>query len=110
MKRETLQKKEILRKRKEIERVKRKGKRMEDELFIVHYFPGKREVCFGVRGKIPEATERNFLKRRLREVYRRNKELFPAHLSYFLGAKRKALILPFSIFRERLLDLVQRCQ
>jgi ribonuclease P protein component len=110
VKRETYRKREVLRKRKEIIRVRREGKVIQNDFFIINYLPGEKKVCFAVNGEIRKATERNLLKRRMREVYRRNKETFPNGFSYFIRVKATAQNLPFATFQENLLSLIQRCQ
>ncbi len=114
MRREVFKKSEILQKRKDIHLVREKGERVENEFFLLNYLkkqengsPQKpRRVGFAVLGhEVRGSTKRNYLKRRMRAVYQRNKEIFPPGL-YLIRAKSLALKLSFNTFKDKLLSLV----
>ncbi len=113
-KKEGILKKEILRNPKEIQLVKKAGEKLETEYFIIHYLANKeaiapeRKITFTISREIRKATDRNLLKRRMREVYRRNKDLFPPGYLFLIRAKEKTLSLPFQIFKERLCAMVTK--
>ncbi len=98
-------------------KVKKEGKRREDEYFLIYYLPSELaksdssppRLCFSVEKEVRKATERNLLKRRMREVYRRHKDVFSNGFLYLIRAKERALTLPFTTFQERLLSLIERC-
>lgn len=108
-KKEGLEKKEILRSPEEIRQVKFTGKKVEDKYFIIHRASApERKIGFAVAGEVRKATERNLLKRRMREVYRRNKDLFGERCIYLIRAKGEAKALPFEQLKESLLALVAK--
>lgn len=111
MKRFTLRKWEILRYKKEIEELKKKGKVMGNEyLTIIYLKKDKRKVLFSCEKSIKKATKRNKLKRRLREIYRTNKEFFKDNYYFWLIGKEKALNLNFSLLKENLLNLIKNVE
>ncbi|MEO0119211.1 MAG: ribonuclease P protein component [candidate division WOR-3 bacterium] len=111
MKRFTLRKWEIIRHKKEIEELKKKGKVMGNEYLTVIYLKkDKRKVLFSCEKSIKKATKRNKLKRRLREIYRTNKEYFKENYYFWLIGKEKALELKFASLKENLLELVKNVE
>jgi|Deesub1362B_J571_1020462.scaffolds.fasta_scaffold02220_2 ribonuclease P protein component len=77
-KRETLRKYEILRGHGAIERVFREGKKVNGKLVSVFYLPNpEKKVAFVASRQYRKAVKRNRVKRLLREIYRKNKDLFP---------------------------------
>ncbi len=111
-KKEGLKKDEILRKRKELWGIKKEGKKLTSAYFTIYYQAskeeGKRKICFAVDREVKKATERNYLKRRMREVYRQNKDSFPLSFYYFIQAKASSLNLPHDAFKKELFTLTQR--
>ncbi len=80
MKKEGLSKKERLRYRKDFERVYRVGKRVRLPYLTVILAPnslGVRRMGLSVSKKLGKAVRRNKIKRILREIFRRNKHIFP---------------------------------
>jgi len=92
---ETLARTEILRRRRDVARVRRSGARTGTRFLSLRYAPRPEEnpgdsphpgtvpvpprrVAFLLPRGVGNAVERNRLKRRLREIYRRNKDWFPA--------------------------------
>ena len=80
-KKEGFSKKERLRLNKDFERVFKEGKKIWiDKYLLIIYTSnnlGYRRLGLVVSSKIGKASERNRVKRILREVFRRNKDLFP---------------------------------
>jgi ribonuclease P protein component len=106
--RQTLRKYEIIRKRKEIERVLKHGKRFQTESVILRFLPAeKRRVAFLVPKQIKTAVMRNLIRRRFREIYRLNKESFLEGLEYIIQAREKAVNKNFWELREELLGLTK---
>lgn len=78
--RATLPRRERLRIRGEIERLFRRGVRVERPSFLLLCLaaPGRRAVAFAASRRLGGSVSRNRARRRLREAYRRRKELVPA--------------------------------
>ena len=72
---ERLPKEERLKKRKEILEVFTKGKTISGNHMVIHYLTVKpdRKAGFAVSKKVKRKVDRNRIKRRLREIYRREK-------------------------------------
>lgn len=90
-----------VRKRGEFRRIQSEGRKVHTKHFIVILHPSLNEEAAGTRlgititKKVGNAVERNRTKRVVREVFRRNHELFPQGVDLVVIAKRGAPQLGF---------------
>jgi len=88
---ETFPKKDRLLKRSEFIRVQRKGRKLGTKSLIILYQPGKKgRLRLGIAAskKIGNSVVRNRMKRLIREVFRRNRKLFPISADIVVIPKR----------------------
>jgi ribonuclease P protein component len=105
---ETLKKDEVLRTRREIERVFREGHRVSGDIITLWYCKGDhRRFGFLVFRGAGRAVDRNRWRRWLREVCRRNKGIFPNYCDYLLVV-RKPKKVGFAVLRDEVLSLANR--
>lgn len=113
MKKEGLSKKERLRKNKEFQAVFREGKKLWiNSILLIIYKPNSlnyRRLGIVVSKKIKKATQRNKVKRWIRELFRRNKDWFPKNCDIIIIPHPNLLNLEYKklmeIAREKLLSL-----
>jgi ribonuclease P protein component len=94
-----------LRRRPEFRRVQSLGRRVHTSHFIVIirvHEATRRRLGVTVTKKVGSAVERNRVKRLVREVFRRNRELFPAGCDVVCIAKRGAPRLDYHQVRDQL--------
>jgi ribonuclease P protein component len=95
---------ERLRSRVEFDRLFRRGARVEGPAFVLLWLrePGPRAVGFAAGRRLGGSVVRNRARRRLREVYRRQRVALPAQgLRLCFIARRAALTSPFpQLMRE----------
>jgi ribonuclease P protein component len=115
---ETLKRNEILRNRRDINRVRRSGLRVAGVHLYLRYCPRPGihptadraplscRVAFLLPRGIRGAVRRNRLKRRLRELYRRNRDRLPAGGDYLLHAAAGAADLSFDELSDNLMLLL----
>lgn len=89
---ESFPKKERILKRSDFLRVQRRGLKFHTEHFLIFALKtsSRTRVGITVSKKVGGAVARNRIKRLLREVYRRHKDLFPAGLDIVFVAKKEA--------------------
>jgi len=113
VKKEGLSKKERLRKDKEFQAVFREGKKLWiNSILLIIYKPNSlnyRRLGIVVSKKIKKATQRNKVKRWIRELFRRNKNWFPENCDIIIIPHPNLLNLEYKklmeIAREKLLSL-----
>lgn len=113
MKKEGLSKKERLRKDKEFEKVFKNGKKLWiDSILLIMYRENElnyRRLGVVVPKKIKKATQRNKIKRWIRELFRRNKDWFPENCDIIIIPHPNLLNLKYKEFleivKEKLLSL-----
>ena len=104
----TLKKYEIIRKRKEIEQVLKKGNRIQTDTVILRFLPASRKrVAFLVPKQIKTAVMRNLIRRRFREIYRLNKTIFVDGFEYIIQSRENAVNMNFSDLKDNLLKLAK---
>ena len=84
------------------------GKRVSGSMFIIYYniLGSIGKAGFTVSKKVSKsAVERNKLKRRLREVYRRNRNLLPANVSIIIRVLPQAAGADFNEIKNEVLSL-----
>ena len=104
---EGLQRADRLSKRYEFRRVQLSGRRIHTPHFLIVVQPNSHEntrLGITVTKKVGNAVQRNRIKRVVREVFRRNRSLFPSAHDVVFIAKREAGTLGY----EALLDEVRR--
>ncbi|HJZ87795.1 MAG TPA: ribonuclease P protein component [Polyangia bacterium] len=90
---------ERLRKRSEFLLVQRRGKKLQSPHFLVFVRTGSQpstRIGITVSKKVGGAVQRNRIKRLVREVFRRNKSLFPGGKDIVLVAKRNAIEIDYA--------------
>ena len=107
---ESLARTEILRRRRDVDRVRRLGEKTGTRFLSLRCAARtdsptdnsgpSRRVAFLLPRAVGNAVARNRLKRRLREVYRRNKDWFPAGCDYLVQPTAAAGRLSFAQLRE----------
>lgn len=89
-----------LRRRADFLRVQRNGRRVHTPHFVVVLMPGEpgalRRVGITVTKKVANAVGRNRVKRVIREVFRRNRPLFPDSCEIVVIAKSGAHLLGYA--------------
>jgi len=103
---------ERLRKRSEFLRVQSEGRKLGTPHFLVFVLrgssPGPR-LGITVSKKVGSATQRNRIKRLVREVFRRNKAIFPPQRDVVLVAKRTATDLDYVGVLDELRHALRKC-
>ena len=91
-KRYGLNKGEILRHRREIRYAFRNSRTvLSSDYLVIRYAPyGQRKVLFAVERKVRKAVRRDRIKRKLRELYRLNRDRFPVGIWILIGKGRLA--------------------
>jgi ribonuclease P protein component len=108
--RATLPRGERIRVRGEIDRLFRRGARVERGGFVLLWIPapGPRAAAFAAGRRVGGSVTRNRARRRLREAYRRRKELVPARgIRLVFVARGPAVHLPFGDLSEQVADALR---
>ena len=103
---------ERLRKRSEFLRVQGEGRKVSTPHFLLFVLSGPAEgarLGITVSKKVGGATERNRIKRLVREVFRRNKSLFPSHRDVVVVAKQAAGDLDYVGVLDELRQALRKC-
>jgi ribonuclease P protein component len=106
-----LPKNEILRRRRDFEHLLFRSRRLKAGSVSLYYARnpgGRRRAGFIATGKFPTNVARNRIKRRLREIYRTNRDYFPDGLDFLLRGDRVAAEMEFAALRTALLGLVEQ--
>jgi ribonuclease P protein component len=120
---ETLARIEILRRRRDVTRVRRLGAKYGTRFLSLRCAPHtdspadnppapvpSRRVAFLLPRGVGNAVERNRLKRRLREIYRRNKDRFPAGQDLLIQPTLAAARLSFAELQEAISQVAARSE
>ncbi|MFB6264382.1 MAG: ribonuclease P protein component [Bradymonadaceae bacterium] len=108
---ERFRKAERLLDRSDFLKTRREGRRNQTEHFVVYARPNDRSHArLGVTAstRVGKATVRNWWKRRIREIFRRNKLAFPAGFDYVVIVRAEGGRAPFEVLREELLEALDR--
>jgi len=109
--RATLPSAERLRGRREIERLFRRGSRIERPSFVLLWLsgPGRRATAFATSRRLGGSVTRNRARRRLREAYRRQKDLVPpAGIRLCFIARPEAVRVRFDRLSQEMADALRQ--
>lgn len=108
---ESFRQEDRLRKRREFLRVQGRGAKVHTRHLLGLALPsaaGRRRVGLTVSTKVGGAVVRNRIKRRLREIYRKERDALPPRIDLVLVAKSGAAHASFDTLREEFLEIARR--
>jgi len=100
-----------LRARHEFLRAKARGRKVHTEHLIALALPsatGERRLGITVSGKVGNSVERNLVKRRLREIFRRRSDALPEAIDLVLIAKSGAPVIDQAALLSEFLEIGRR--
>jgi ribonuclease P protein component len=107
-----LRKGERLQTRAEFKRAERRGKRVSGRHLVVYAHPNSLDwsrLGITVTRKVGPANRRNRWKRRVREIFRRNKADYPAGYDYVVIVRKSAPVdTDFDVLRDEMVALLNR--
>lgn len=105
----TLSKSEILRRKSDFRIIFSSGGRILGRWMAIYFLPApERKVGFAVSSKVSTKALRNRIKRRLRELYRLNKEKFPERGRIVVFGYKNAGDCSFSLLESDLLGILKK--
>lgn len=110
----TLPRAGIVRRKSDLRRLMKTGRKAAGPLLSLRYSPQpepgcpNRRVAFLLPGTIKGAVGRSRLKRRLREAYRRNQNLFPAGFDFLVFVRPEATLAGYAELEAELLSLARK--
>lgn len=110
---ERLSRVERITKRRDFQDIQRNGRRRQSALAVVIARQGNQSwtrIGLTVSRKVGPAVVRNRVKRRLREIFRRNKANFPAHHDIVIIARQAAAEASFETLQADILILCRKLQ
>lgn len=102
-----MNKKFILRKNEEIQKVIKKSKKVINKYFVVYYTENDKEInryCISVSKKIGKAHTRNLYKRRIKDIISKNN--FNNSSDYVIILRTAILDIPYNTMKESLISLL----
>ncbi len=97
----SLSKEEILKDGQDFRRVFSKGRWARGKFIVIYYLPSpQRKVGFAVSRKVSRAVDRNKIRRKLREVYRTKKDLFPKDGMIVILGYEEVIRTPHNVFEK----------
>jgi len=108
--RETFSRDDRLRKRREFEECYASGVRASGRLLQVFLRPGegRSRIGISVPKRVGGAVLRNRLRRRIREIFRRNRDLLPRPVALVVHVRPEAARAPFSELREEYRTVISK--
>ncbi|HAW50103.1 TPA: ribonuclease P protein component [bacterium] len=95
-------------KKKEFENIIKNGRKKFSDSLIVYFLKGERDgFGISISKKIGKSVVRNKIKRRLREIYRTNKEIIPKNMQIVVVVKNSAISLEYKKLEDLFLSLVK---
>lgn len=107
-----IKKENILRERKDFKQAFSSGRKLESKYFQVTYvsnIQGKQRIAVVIGRKFGKAVLRNKIRRRIKEMYRLNREKFPSYTDYIIRPREASKYVSFYELRDNLLRLLERC-
>jgi len=106
----SFQKKERIRKKKDFEKIFLRGERLKNIYFGIilkgNTLKNRRIAVIVKKKEYREAHTRNKIKRRIKEIYRLNKEKFPANTDCVIIIKKSAHNLSYQELQNKLFNLL----
>ena len=102
---------ERIRNKKDFSEIYKKGRRLKGRYFVLVFVPNElnySRLGVVVSKKVGQATVRNRVKRRFRELFRRNKALLPGNFDLVFVARPEIVQLDWPGMREEYEALIRR--
>ena len=109
---ETFSQENKLRKSSDFQRIFSRGKRIATANFVVYFLPNRLPVTrlgIQVKARIAPATRRNYIKRIVREVFRKMKQEFREPLDLIIIAEKGMRELDCELFEIQFRKALQTC-
>ena len=100
-----------IKKREEFDHIIKKTTSVKNSFYVLHYLKQKEDISrFGIAVgvKVGNAVTRNKLKRRVKEIIKEEKNLFPKNLDYIIIVRKQCLDLNYKQMKERLIELIKQ--
>lgn len=106
---ETFKKKHRVRNSKDFKKIQNRGKKQHSRFFTFIYSPGRTRIGLTVSTKVGNSPTRNYIKRCIREYFRKNKILF-TDVDLVIIVKPELSCLKYEQIALQLNKLLRKCK